>query len=402
MRIKPLRDYEGYVILVAPLLNSVSGIAIDLFAPSMPAIARELHVSGAVMQSSISVTLVAYAVGQLVFGLIADGRGRLAALLPGLVLFIAGSLVAMFAQDITVFLIGRALQGFSVGACQVSARALLVDNVKGERFFVAVVYLSLAWGLGPVIAPFAGGLVQEYAGWRWNFSLYAIYSAILLVMSLRLRESLARDRRKSLSQSLRGYRLILGDTQFLAATLALGASLSLFLIWNIIGPFIVQRVLHLSAAFFGATALAAGMSYLVGTFLSRALIKKMPPRNLMLSGLVASAVGLAVLISTPGDLNLVTLILGVILSNFGQGLLFSNVVAFTMKLYADRAGATASLLGCGMMIVASLSSAGTGQIAISSNLVVGLLFAILIVLQTLGVLHVLRRVTSLEVKHESR
>jgi MFS family permease len=392
MRIKPLRDYEGYVILVAPLLNSVSGIAIDLFAPSMPAIARELHVSGGVMQSTISVTLVAYAVGQLVF----------AALLPGLVLFIVGSVVAMLAQDITIFLIGRAMQGFSVGACQVSARALLVDNVKGERFFVAVVYLSLAWGLGPVIAPFVGGLVQQYAGWRWNFALYAFYSVALLAMSLRLRESLAQDRRKSLSQSLRGYRLILGNTRFLAATLALGASLSLFLIWNIIGPFIVQQVLHLSAAFFGATALAAGISYLVGTLLSRALIRKMPPRNVMLSGLVASACGLAVVISTPSDVNLVTLILGVILSNFGQGLLFSNVVAFTMKLYADRAGATASLLGCGMMIVASLSSAGTGQIAISSNLVVGFLFAILIVLQTLGVLHVLRPVTSLEVKHESR
>lgn len=400
MRIKPLRDYEGYVILVAPLLNSVSGIAIDLFAPSMPAIARELHVSGGVMQSSISVTLVAYALGQLVFGLIADGRGRLAALLPGLVLFIVGSVAAMLAQDITIFLIGRAIQGFSVGACQVSARALLVDNVKGDRFLAAVVYLSLAWGLGPVIAPFVGGLVQEYAGWRWNFALYALYSAILLGMSCRLRESLARDRRKSLSQSLYGYRLILGNTRFLAATLALGASLSLFLIWNIIGPFIVQRVLHFSAAFFGATALAAGLSYLAGTFLSRALIKKTPPRNVMLSGLVASAVGLAIIVSTPGDLNLVTLILGVMLSNFGQGLLFSNVVAFTMKLYVDRAGATASLLGCGMMIFASLSSAGTGRIAICSNFIVGLLFSTLILIQTLGVLHVLRPVTPLKVEPE--
>ncbi len=403
MKFQPLRDYEGYVILLAPLLNSVSGIAIDLFAPSMPSIAREMQVSGAVMQTSISVTLIAYAFGQLVFGLIADGRGRLAALLPGLVVFIVGSLIAMFAQDITVFLIGRALQGFAVGACQVCARALLVDHVKGERFFVAVVYLSLAWGLGPVIAPFIGGLVEQYAGWRWNFALYAVYSAILLAMSLRLRESLLVERRKNLRQSLLGYRLILGNRQFLSATLALGASLSLFLIWNIIGPFIMQRTLHLSAGFFGATALAAGICYLVGTLLNRMLIKKMPVRALMLSGLVFSAAGLAALLATPNTLNLVALLAGVMLSNFGQGLLFSNVVAFTMKLYVDRAGATASLLGCGMMIFASVSSAATGQLSITSNLVVASLFAVLLVLQTLGVLQVLRPVTSLEVKrHESR
>lgn len=218
-------------------------------------------------------------------------------------------------------------------------------------------------------------------------------------MSLRLRESLLVERRKNLRQSLLGYRLILGNRQFLSATLALGASLSLFLVWNIIGPFIVQRTLHQSAGFFGATALAAGICYLVGTLLNRMLIKRMPARTLMLSGLVFSAAGLAALLTTPSTLNLVTLLAGVMLSNFGQGLLFSNVVAFTMKLYVDRAGATASLLGCGMMIFASLSSAATGQLSITSNLVVASLFAVLLVLQTLGVLQVLRPVTSLEVKH---
>lgn len=199
---RPVRDYVAYVIIMAPLLNSVSGIAIDLFAPSMPAIAREFGVSDALMQGSISITLVAYAVGQLIFGLVADGRGRLVALLPGLGIFVGGSLLAMVAQNIETFLLARALQGFAVGACQVCARALLVDNVKGERFFVAIVYLSLAWGLGPVFAPFIGGLLEQYAGWRWNFALYAAYSALLLVLSLRLRESLAPSQRLGLAQSL--------------------------------------------------------------------------------------------------------------------------------------------------------------------------------------------------------
>lgn len=399
---KPLRDYENYVILLAPLLNSVSGIAIDLFSPSMPSIARQMHVDGTVMQTSISVTLIAYALGQLVFGLIADGRGRLAALLPGLVLFIVGSVIAMLSQDIAVFFIGRALQGFSVGACQVCARALLVDNVKGERFFVAVVYLSLAWGLGPVIAPAIGGLVQEYAGWRWNFVLYAVYSAALLLMSLRLRESLAPERRKTLGQSLSGYGVILSNQRFLCASLALGASLSLFLIWNIIGPFIVQQALHKSATFFGATAFAAGLSYLAGTLLNRFLIKTVSTRTLMLSGLATAALGVLSLLSTPQSLHLPTLLAGVMLSNFGQGLLFSNIVAITMKLYMDRAGAAASLLGCGMLIFASLSSAATGQVTINTNFTVASLFAVLLFLQTLAVLPVSRPFAPFEVRHENR
>lgn len=398
---RPLRDYVAYVIVMAPLLNSVSGIAIDLFAPSMPSIAREFAVSDDTIQASISVTLVAYALGQLFFGLLADGRGRLAALLPGLGIFVAGSLLAMVAKDIETFLIARALQGFAVGACQVCARALLVDNVKGERFFVAVVYLSLAWGLGPVLAPFIGGLVEQYVGWRWNFALYAAYSSVLLLLSLRLRESLPVNQRKNLRQSLSGYLIILGNLRFVCATLALGASLSMFLIWNVIGPFIAQS-LNKSPTWFGVTALAAGLAYLLGTLLNRLLIKRWSARALMLSGLCTGALGIFAMLLTPMSIGLPALLLGVVLSNFGQGLLFSNVVAFTMTLYPDRAGATASLMGCGMMICAGLSSAFTGQLTIHNNLVVAVLFAGLLGLQATGVLNVLRPQRSRKVTENER
>lgn len=387
---RPVRDYVAYVIVMAPLLNSVSGIAIDLFAPSMPSIAREFGVSDTLMQGSVSITLVAYAVGQLFFGLIADGRGRLVALLPGLGMFVGGSLLAMVAQNIETFLVGRALQGFAVGACQVCARALLVDNVKGERFFVAVVYLSLAWGLGPVFAPFIGGLLEQYAGWRWNFALYASYSGLLLLLSLRLRESLAPSQRLGLTRSLQGYRIILRDRRFLCATLALGASLSMFLIWNVIGPFIAQ-LQSKSSTWFGSTALAAGLAYLVATLANRVLIKRCSAKALMLCGLLVAGLGVIAMLLVPTGISLPTLLLGVLLGNFGQGLLFANVVAFTMTLYPQRAGATASLLGCGMMICAGLSSAFTGQWPIDGNRAVALLFAALLAAQAFGIYHVIRR-----------
>jgi MFS family permease len=384
------RSYENFVIVIAPLLNSVSGIAIDLYAPSMPSIGREFGVSAIVMQGSISITLIAYALGQLFFGLIADGRGRLPAILPGLGLFIAGSLVAMLAGDITQLLIGRAMQGFAIGACQVVARALLVDNIHGERFYVAVVYLSLAWGLGPVLAPFIGGLIEQYAGWRWNFALYAGYSALLLALSFRLQESLAPSRRKTLRQSLGGYVLILGNPRFLSATLALGCSLSVFLIWNIIGPFVIQDRLKQSPSYFGTTALLAGICYLAGTLLNRTLIRTVSGRALMLAGLAACVLGIFAMLCTPGSLVLPSLLAGVMLTNFGQGLLFSNVVALTMTLYPDRAGATASLLGCGMMICAGASSALVGHLPVGTNLSVSLPFAALLVLQSLGIWGALR------------
>ncbi len=55
-RTQPLKyspSFELFVMIFCPLLNSVAGIVIDLYAPSMPAIGRELNASAAAMQNTI-------------------------------------------------------------------------------------------------------------------------------------------------------------------------------------------------------------------------------------------------------------------------------------------------------------------------------------------------------------
>lgn len=384
------RSYESYLILLAPLLNSISGIATDLYAPSLPAIGQEFDISAALAQQTISVTLVGYAIGQIVFGLIADCAGRLRALYPGMAIFVGASLLAMFSPNIETLMTARILQGFAIGACQVVARALIVDNIKGDRFYIAVVYLSLAWGLGPVIAPFIGGLVQHWVGWRANFLLYAVYSGALLWMAMGLRESLPAASRKTLRNALAGYGLIARDRQFLAAVSILGASFASFLLWNIIGPHLVQHTLGHGPRYFGATALAAGLAYLVGTLLNRILIRHLPVPRIMLAGMSITILGAAAAALGPGGLTLPWLLTGIVLTNFGQGLLFSNVVARTMLLFPDRAGATASLFGCGGLICAAVASAIVGGLGLATNVAIAQVFAFLCVIQCIGLVGLLR------------
>jgi predicted MFS family arabinose efflux permease len=389
---KPIRDYAGYVIVIAPLINSVSGIAIDLFAPSMPAIAAQMRVSDSLMQSSISITLVAYALGQLVFGLIADSRGRLSALLPGMALFVGASLLAMLSTDIHTFLLARALQGFAVGGSQVASRAMLVDTVKGERFMSAVVYMSLAWGLGPVVAPFIGGLIQQYASWRWNFALYAGYSGVLLLASLRLRESLAPARRRSMKASVAGYGIVLGHRGFQCAVLAMGSSQAMFLVWNVVGPFLVLSQLQRGPGFFGLTALTAGLAYLLGTLTNRWLMRTYSVSQRMVAGLVVSGIGIVLMALTPLSLNVPLIMAGILVVNYGQGLLYSNIVAKTLMLFPDRAATTSSLMGCLMMLCGAVGAMLTGYLTFDRNLTALLLFGSLMAVQVLGVIPLRRPV----------
>ncbi|MDP9043674.1 MAG: MFS transporter [Pseudomonadota bacterium] len=385
------KRYENFIVFLAPLINSVGGIAIDLFAPSIPAIGREFAVSAGTMQNSITVTLAFYAVGQIVFGLLTDGWGRRPSIVLGLILFLGGSLAAALAPSIEMLMVGRALQGFAIGACQVVSRALLVDNVGGARFRVAVVYLSLAYGLGPVVAPYVGGLVESTAGWRWNFGLYFVYGALVLAfVGVGLRESLEVSARQPLRACMKGYRSILSDRTFLAAVLLLGASFSTFLMWNVIGPFIVEERLGKDSAYFGSTALAVGSGYLLGTTLNRALLQRLAVAALMRCGLVLFGGGIGLIATGGPDLDLPTLLGGTVLIAFGQGFLFSNAMARTMSGFPRHAGSAASLQGCVMLSIGAAASGAVSAIPIESNVTVACMFAGLFAVALTGTCALLR------------
>jgi predicted MFS family arabinose efflux permease len=373
---EPTERQVDYVIFLAPLINSVAGIAIDLFAPSIPAIGREFGVSIATMQNTITVTLVFYAAGQLFFGLMTDWLGRRISIVFGLSLFLLGSLLAARAQGIELLMCARGLQGFAIGACQVVSRAVLVDNVKGERFRAAVAYLSVAFGLGPVISPYVGGLVDEAMGWRWNFVLYFAYGLVVLLFVLfGLKESLPPAARKSPRQSLAGYARILSNREFLAAVVLLGASLSGFLMWNVFGPYLVQVRLQQSASFFGMTALAVGVGYLLGSLLNRTLVKWVSGARMIVAGLGLFALGIVLVATGGGHLVFKTLLTGVVLISLAQSLLFSNALARTMALFPEQAGTAASLQGCLMMLIGAGASGVVSTITVDSNAVATAIFS---------------------------
>lgn len=377
--------YEKFLTFLAPLINSVAGIAIDLYAPSLPAIGRELSASPETMQNTITITLITYAVGQIFFGFLADAKGRRPSILLGMSIFIGGSLLAVFAQSIIWLMAARAFQGFAIGACQVVARAVLVDKIKGERFHVAIIYLSIAFGLGPVIAPFIGGHIEELLGWRWNFVLYATYGFIVLIITfLGLRETLDKSDRRKIGTTLLGFFTIIVHLRFLAAVTLLAASFTTFLIWNIIGPYIVQQKLAHSPVFFGTTALMVGTAYLTATLINRALVRTFDNQTRLLVGLCLFCAGVAVTALGGTGIQLSFVLTGTIIVAAAQGFIFSNAMAISMSLFPDRAGAAASLQGCLMLLGGSISTVIVSSLHLTSSFAIARIFAALLGVALLG------------------
>src|SRR3546814_7474431 len=102
-------------------------------------------------------------------GPLSDRFGRRPVLLAGIGLFLAGSLAAALAQSITVLVAARVVQ--AIGGCAGLAvgRAIIRDTHSREGSASMLGYVTMVVGVAQLLAPLAGGYLDEGFGWRWTF-----------------------------------------------------------------------------------------------------------------------------------------------------------------------------------------------------------------------------------------
>ena len=126
------------MLCLAPMLNFLSGISIDLYAPSMPSMTKIFHTSTSLMQNTLSATLLGSAIGAVLFGTLIDSLGRKYVITFSLFAFSLLSLGACFANSILVLMLIRLGQGMLVSAASIGSRAFVLDHFTGKKLTVAV------------------------------------------------------------------------------------------------------------------------------------------------------------------------------------------------------------------------------------------------------------------------
>ncbi|MCW8205742.1 MFS transporter [Verminephrobacter aporrectodeae subsp. tuberculatae] len=172
--------YANFLAFLIVALAPIGQMAIDIFVPSLPLMASEFAVDRTTVQWSVTLYLVAFAAGQLIYGPVSDSFGRRRALISGILLFLCGSAISILAQTITWFVVGRVVQGIGVTAASVLMRAIAADRFQGPKLAQVLTYMVIAWGVGPVIAPVLGATFQTSVGWRYSLVFLAVYAVVLL------------------------------------------------------------------------------------------------------------------------------------------------------------------------------------------------------------------------------
>jgi len=170
--------------LLLPLLASilaVSPLAVDMYLPAMPTLAKHLNTPMSMVQNSLSVYLLGYALGLILFGPLADKYPRRTLVLLGVGGFFIASLLLPIVSNIEQFLSVRFLQAFISSAATVVVPGA-VREYYGKDTAKGLSYVSMIMMLAPMIAPSIGSVLLLAHSWQMIFYILATYSFVVLVL----------------------------------------------------------------------------------------------------------------------------------------------------------------------------------------------------------------------------
>ena len=360
-----LRPDTFALTMLLALLTALGPVAVDMYLPSFPEIGRLLGASPATVQLTLSLYMVAYAVGQVLYGPLSDRYGRRPVLRFALGVYCVASLACAAAPNIEMLLTARALQALGSSGAIVLARAIVRDLYSGARAGRELSLMGAIMALAPVGAPIIGGVMQASFGWRSHFIVQCAFGLLAAFFVWRKLPETLRMRGEPLSFGAigRSYGIILRNRAFLAYCAMLSASFAGVFAWISGSSFVLQEVYGLSALSFGLAFAAASGGYLAGTAIAARFVTRVGLDRTIGIGALALAIGgiAAVVPLAIGSTSAIPLVAAMALYAVGMGLTQPQTIAGALMPFPERAGAASSLVGVSQMTVAAIAGIGVGH-----------------------------------------
>lgn len=142
-----------------------------LFAMMIRYISADLHFDKSVAGVIASTTLLATAVGGLVFGFLADRIGRTRSMVLSILCYSIGTALCGFSETVTQLLIFRFILGLGIGGEWSAGAALITETWPAEHRGKVMAWVQSAFAVGYALAAIVAALVLPHLGWRWVFAV---------------------------------------------------------------------------------------------------------------------------------------------------------------------------------------------------------------------------------------
>jgi DHA1 family bicyclomycin/chloramphenicol resistance-like MFS transporter len=379
-------------IAVLVAIAALQPVGINMFMPAIHVMRVDLDTDTTTVQLAISLYLAATAVGMLIHGPLSDRYGRRPVLMVGLVLYILGSLVCVFAPTIEVLLAARVVQAFGSSAGMTLSRAIVRDCFDRDRSASMIGYVTMGMAIAPAISPGIGGMLSEVFDWRATFAAMCVFGVGTFVFALlSLHETNPRAGTPiRFGAMLRSFGALLAIPAFwkFSGTAALASAVFFAFIGGV--PHIAPTVLGISPAVYGAYSALLSIGYIVGNFLSGRYAARVGiPRMIHVGNLIALAalplMGLAAALEAHQP---IWFFGAMVLVSIGNGVCLPSAIAGAVSVRPDLAGAASGLTGAFHISLAAATTVLVGAL-LDAGLWPGTVWPVLAPMLVAGALAVL-------------
>lgn len=352
--------------LVLIALVAFGAVSTDLYLSSIPDIVKAFNTSTSNGQLTLSLFMVGFAIGQLIFGPLSDKFGRQPPLRVGLVLYIVVSMLCVFATSIHMLLIGRFLQGLTAASGPVLARAIVADSYEKKEAASVMAIIAAVMALVPGVAPVLGSWLIYFFEWQVHFVTLALFAVITFIGCLfGLTET-----NKSIGESsirinkiLDKFKRCMGDKNFVGYLLCGCAIFGVMFAYISSASFIVIEMLDIPPEQFGYTFMIVVFGYISGAFTSSKFVKVDSISQIIRLGIIIGSLGIVgFLIQAAFSIqNIFTVMLCAYLCFFAGGMIIANSQMAAISMFPQAAGSASSLFGFIQASAAALSGYVVGH-----------------------------------------
>ncbi|MEY3182828.1 MAG: hypothetical protein RLZ35_813 [Pseudomonadota bacterium] len=282
-------------MILMTLMGTVALLSSDIHISAMPSMGETFGVARQEIQATFTLYLLGICLGQSFFGLFLNRLDVRHVAIGSLLVFITASFTCATANTLNTLLLCRFFQAFGASVCSVIYRSIVAARYNKQQVAQILSIIFPIAGLSPAIAPFIGGVLETYLGWRYIFLFTACYGILVLMFVTRLlhdkptahvrpMETLTDNTQSSLIS------LVLKNKIFWGYTLIVAMAFAAFRTYTAESPFVFHQM-GFSSLEIGHFYLPLSLAYVAGNLVTKKLLLRYSVDNLIKLGLQIMLVG---------------------------------------------------------------------------------------------------------------
>jgi Arabinose efflux permease len=152
-------------------------------------IGQELHLSNLMLSYALSASIIAAAVGGVLFGVLSDKYGRKIVLQLTIIIYSIGTFLCAFSTSLEMLIIFRIITGIGVGGEWATGQTYVNETFPAKLRGKAGALLQTGNPVGLILASVVGGLLVPIIGWREAFLISVLPAAIVILIRRKIPES---------------------------------------------------------------------------------------------------------------------------------------------------------------------------------------------------------------------